>query len=135
MSKPPSNKHDTKLSRSLSKVLRHRAKELGFTISTDGYIPVDAILTSSDSFKRYNVTDIQRVVEANDKQRFRLCHRYITRNLEKHTNTKNHNHWEWKNYSFVPNQSENNLSINEKFNKRQDDSKVHILTMKTICQF
>jgi len=133
MSKQSSNnnKHDTKLSRSLSKVLRHRAKELGFTISTDGYIPVNALL-SFDYFQRYNVSDIQRVVNDNDKQRFRLCHRIIIRKkiLQDAKNAKNGKKvWEWRDYSFVPPDQEQQLETNTNNN----DTNKALITEKVLC--
>lgn len=66
------------LSHSLSWVLRHKAVELGFTMSSDGYVPVDEILNSiHPKFRtvdgpRYTVDDIRNVVEACEKQRYKL---------------------------------------------------------------
>lgn len=63
--------HDSKLSRLLSRVLRHSAMQDGFRIDTAGYIVVDGLLKDG-RFERYNVDDVRRVVEDNDKQRFSL---------------------------------------------------------------
>lgn len=62
-----------KLSHSLSWALRHQALAIGLTILPDGYVPVDEILNSTHpKLKGATVEEIQKVVEKNDKQRFRL---------------------------------------------------------------
>ena len=63
--------HDVKLSKLLSRLLRHRPQ--GLVMQPDGYVRVSK-LVQLDGFKRYEVADIVRVVEANDKQRFSLIH-------------------------------------------------------------
>ena len=72
--------HDVTLSKALSYVLRHAAPSLGLEISSDGYVPVDDLLSLNhpkfrdrqSGRQRYSVDDVIRVVEANDKQRFKL---------------------------------------------------------------
>lgn len=72
--------HDVTLSKALSYVLRHAAPSLGLEISSDGYVPVDDVLSLNhpkfrdrqSGRQRYSVDDVIRVVEANDKQRFKL---------------------------------------------------------------
>ena len=75
------NSPDVQLSKSLSWVLRHAASSLGLKLSSDGYIPLHNILIlnhprfckgGKDSQPKYTVEDVVRVVENNDKQRFRL---------------------------------------------------------------
>lgn len=62
-----------KLSHSLSWALRHQALAIGLTILPDGYVPVDEILSSTHpKLKGATLEEIRRVVENNDKQRFRL---------------------------------------------------------------
>ncbi|KAL3800781.1 hypothetical protein HJC23_001618 [Cyclotella cryptica] len=90
---------DVELSKSLSWVLRHTAPSLGLRPASDGYIPVEDVLSlnhprfrkgstaksrnaadaavgssSNDTChdRKYTVDDVIRVVENNDKQRFRL---------------------------------------------------------------
>jgi 2'-phosphotransferase len=69
---------DVQLSKSLSWLLRHTAPSLGLHPTSDGYISVDEILSlDHPRFRRgkdakYTVQDVRRVVENNDKQRFRL---------------------------------------------------------------
>jgi 2'-phosphotransferase len=63
--------HDVKLSKMLSRLLRHRPQ--GLVMQPDGYVKVSKLL-QLDGFKRYEVADIVCVVEANDKQRFSLIH-------------------------------------------------------------
>ena len=71
---------DIKLSKTLSWVLRHSALRLGLVISPDGYIPVEAILsTPVRNLNTYQEDDIIRVVDSNKKQRFTLCNRRIVR--------------------------------------------------------
>jgi 2'-phosphotransferase len=72
--------HDITLSKALSYVLRHAAPSLGLEISSDGYVPVDDVLSLNhpkfrdrqSGRQRYSVDDVIRVVEVNDKQRFKL---------------------------------------------------------------
>jgi len=75
------NSPDVQLSKSLSWVLRHAASSLGLQLSSDGYIPLQNILTlnhprfckgGKEGQPKYTVEDVIRVVENNDKQRFRL---------------------------------------------------------------
>lgn len=63
-----------KLSHALCWVLRHSARELGLPITADGYVPVQDILSCKHSKIRQGWTtdDIVKVVETNDKQRFKL---------------------------------------------------------------
>lgn len=77
--------HDVQLSKSLSWVLRHAAPSLGLKLSSDGFVPVQNILQlnhprfckgkskkDTPPQPKYTVEDVIRVVENNDKQRFRL---------------------------------------------------------------
>ena len=77
--------HDVQLSKSLSWVLRHAAPSLGLKLSSDGFVPVQNILQlnhprfckgkskkDAPPQPKYTVEDVIRVVENNDKQRFRL---------------------------------------------------------------
>ena len=64
-----SNKRLIKLSRKLSKLLRHDPRNLN--ISSDGYVKVLDILKLTD-FNQYKIIDIVSVVKNNDKQRFSL---------------------------------------------------------------
>lgn len=62
---------DVRLSKSLSYVLRHGANQMGFQMSPDGFIPLDDLL-AHPQFRSYSVDDVKRVVETNEKQRFKL---------------------------------------------------------------
>lgn len=67
------NDPDTRLSRFLSKVLRHQAKEFGLDISSDGYVCVSDMLNLQFlKSSKTTVEDIKRVVENNDKKRYTL---------------------------------------------------------------
>lgn len=68
---PPKSNNLKKLSHSLSAILRHRAIEVGLTITPDGYVVVEELL-GLPQFQRYQVDDIHQVVRSNDKQRFKL---------------------------------------------------------------
>ena len=64
--------HDTRLSRQLSKLLRHRLHDAGLTdcLRPDGFVPVDRVLACLP--EGATVDALRRVVEDNDKQRFAL---------------------------------------------------------------
>jgi 2'-phosphotransferase len=65
-----------KLSHALSWALRHQAIAIGLTITPDGYVPVDEILTSTHpKLQGATLEEIQKVVETNDKQRYGLAQR------------------------------------------------------------
>lgn len=70
---------DIQLSKSLSWVLRHAAPSVGLQLSPDGFVPLAEILAlhhprfrTKDGKPKYAMEDVIRVVENNDKQRFRL---------------------------------------------------------------
>ncbi len=88
MNKKSNKKNKTvALSKALSWITRHGAPKLNLPISTDGYIPVKAILKcQARNMHTYSVEDILHVVETNDKQRFKLCQKHVmweTRGKEK----------------------------------------------------
>jgi len=61
------------LSRSLSWALRHHAPSLGLKMSSDGYVPVDDLLTCGHPrFCSWTEEDVRRVVANNSKQRYSL---------------------------------------------------------------
>lgn len=62
---------DIRLSKSLSYVLRHGASQMGFQMSTDGFVFLEDLL-AHPQFRSCSVNDVKRVVETNDKQRFKL---------------------------------------------------------------
>ena len=76
---------DVQLSKSLSWVLRHSARSLGLRPLPDGYVPVrDVLALDHPRFRdrrsgrrRYGAEDVVRVVEGNDKRRFRLEYRDV----------------------------------------------------------
>lgn len=62
---------DISLSKALSWILRHGAIKEGLIITEEGFVAVDEILKHK-SFRNYQLSDIQRVVAENEKQRFAL---------------------------------------------------------------
>lgn len=62
---------DVRLSKSLSYVLRHGANQMGFQMSTDGFLFLEDLL-AHPQFSSYSMDDVKRVVQTNDKQRFKL---------------------------------------------------------------
>lgn len=76
------NTKDIQLSKSLSWLLRHGAVREGFRLSPEGYLDVNEILLNKTFRGKYNITDIERVVKNNDKQRFKLRHNPSTNRLE-----------------------------------------------------
>jgi 2'-phosphotransferase len=72
-------KHDRTLSKALSWALRHSAPSLKLTVSTDGYVPISAILSlKARKFNTYTEDDIVQVAQSNDKKRFRVDTKYVT---------------------------------------------------------
>lgn len=59
------------LSKRLSYILRHGAIEHGLTVEPDGYIMLDKLMKLSQ-FSGFSLTDVQYVVEHNEKKRFSL---------------------------------------------------------------
>lgn len=72
---------DVKLSKSLSWLLRHGAAKEGLTFDSGGFIDVNKILRLKQ-FRNYSETDIQRVVETNDKKRFTLRYKNDNNTLQ-----------------------------------------------------
>ena len=71
---------DKALSHALSWALRHAALSIGLKMSSDGFVPLEDILTSSHPrFAQHSWTeaDVRRVVAQSDKQRFRLEQRTV----------------------------------------------------------
>ncbi|XP_017263672.1 tRNA 2'-phosphotransferase 1 isoform X2 [Kryptolebias marmoratus] len=62
---------DVRLSKALCYVLRHGASQMGFQMGTDGFLFVEDLL-AHPHFRSYTLEDVERVVETNDKQRFKL---------------------------------------------------------------
>jgi 2'-phosphotransferase len=64
---------EIKISKYLSYLLRHGAKEKNLQMSIDGFVEVNSILnlTQSKSYK-INLEIIKKIVETNDKKRFEL---------------------------------------------------------------
>lgn len=62
---------DTRLSKSLSWILRHGAIKMGFSIDQGGFLDVADILMF-DNFRGFTVDDVKRVVSADLKQRYTL---------------------------------------------------------------
>ncbi|KAJ8145137.1 hypothetical protein OY671_001780 [Metschnikowia pulcherrima] len=73
MSAPDPKKRDILISKSLSYLLRHGAEKEKLPIDASGWVPVNAVL-SNNKLKSHKATfeDLQRIVENNEKQRFRL---------------------------------------------------------------
>lgn len=60
-----------KLSKALSYALRHGALKLGLPMGADGFVPLHGLL-QLPQFRSFSIEDVQRVVDANEKQRFTL---------------------------------------------------------------
>lgn len=74
----PSVAYRKKLSKALSWVLRHSAPQLNLTLSTDGYVPIKALLScNARNLNSYTLDNIKEVVKLNDKQRFRIGNKMI----------------------------------------------------------
>ena len=62
---------DVRLSKLLSKILRHQAESLGIPMGTDGYVLISDLF-KLQQFRPHTIDDIRRVVENCAKQRFEL---------------------------------------------------------------
>lgn len=75
--KSKKNKNRT-LSKALSWVLRHSAPQLKLNLSSDGYVPLAALLSCpARKLNTYTIEDVREVVETNDKQRFKLDNKIV----------------------------------------------------------
>uniref|UniRef100_A0A9J8ANP9 2'-phosphotransferase n=1 Tax=Cyprinus carpio carpio TaxID=630221 RepID=A0A9J8ANP9_CYPCA len=66
-------KRDVRLSKSLSYALRHGANKMGLQMNSDGFVFVEDLL-AHQQFRSFSPEDVKRVVDTNNKQRFKLCH-------------------------------------------------------------
>jgi RNA:NAD 2'-phosphotransferase (TPT1/KptA family) len=66
------HKSDRALGKWLSWLLRHGAVNEGLSIDTDGFVDVTDIEQHGGFCGKFTVSDIQRIVSENDKQRFTL---------------------------------------------------------------
>ena len=60
-----------KLSKSLSRALRHDAVKMGLNIGSDGRVALTELLNNR-AFRGYSVADVEKVVEENNKKRFEI---------------------------------------------------------------
>lgn len=65
------NNDDVRWSHALARLLRHRIKEEGLTMTSDGYVQVKDVL-SLQQFNGCTMDKIQHIVDNNDKQRFSM---------------------------------------------------------------
>ncbi|XP_052058809.1 uncharacterized protein LOC127699109 [Mytilus californianus] len=65
-------KSDFQLSKSLSYILRHGAERQGYKMMPGGFLYVEDILKKQNNLRDYDLEDVQRIVETNDKQRFHM---------------------------------------------------------------
>lgn len=73
MSAPSPEKREYLISKSLSYLLRHAAIKEKLPIDAQGWVPVSAVLRNNRlKSLRASQQDIERIVESNDKQRFKL---------------------------------------------------------------
>ncbi len=67
--------NDVRLSKLLSLVLRHRPETIGVTLDENGWLPIPELLTAlAANGHEMTRSELHRVVEANDKQRFVIDH-------------------------------------------------------------
>lgn len=67
-------RHDVRLSKALSKLLRHKAQEEGVKINKDGWAGLDDVLkyVNANLDTQYTPHDVNEMVKLNDKKRFDL---------------------------------------------------------------
>ncbi|CAL1126665.1 unnamed protein product [Cladocopium goreaui] len=80
----------TVLSKKLSYVLRHGAKQLDLSITNGGFVSVNELLAIRDLFGNVQAEDLLEVVESSnsEKQRYELIHEedgWLIRATTKHT--------------------------------------------------
>lgn len=68
---PPPDRKNEAISRALTKILRHTAKDIGLPIDAKGLVPISEIL-ALPKFKGCTVADIRAIVKDCSKQRFRI---------------------------------------------------------------
>ena len=122
---------DVQLSKSLSWVLRHSAPSLGLKLSSDGFVPVEHILTlnharfrKGNGQTKYSVEDVIRVVENNDKKRFRLEYKDNDDICTKRNNTANAS-------KLSSSLDQNTTSINNTAIVKGEDDETH--NNKVLC--
>jgi putative RNA 2'-phosphotransferase len=66
-----SKNEDTRVSKFLSLVLRHKPEEIGLQLNDEGWVPIEDLINNSKR-KGFELTVelIKRIVEDNDKKRF-----------------------------------------------------------------
>ncbi|AAS53710.1 AFR339Wp [Eremothecium gossypii ATCC 10895] len=73
MPAPDPARRDVLISKSLSYLLRHGALKEQLPIDSDGYVPVSAVLAHNRlKSHRCSFSDLQRIVENNEKKRFHM---------------------------------------------------------------
>jgi 2'-phosphotransferase len=80
------------LSHTLSWILRHKAIELGLTMTPDGFVQVKEILDCQHPRIRgrhWNIDHVRQVVETNDKQRYKIDMKPASQFQKKSTNDLN----------------------------------------------
>lgn len=66
-------KTEIRLSKFLSRILRHRPQALGLTLDGEGWADIDELISAANEHGRsLTRQDIERVVATNDKQRFTI---------------------------------------------------------------
>ncbi|XP_071160697.1 uncharacterized protein [Mytilus edulis] len=65
-------KSDIQLSKALSFILRHGAERQGYKMMPGGFLYVDEILKKQNNLRDYDLEDVKRIVETNDKKRFHM---------------------------------------------------------------
>ncbi|CAK9100308.1 unnamed protein product, partial [Durusdinium trenchii] len=75
-----------RISKALSKILRHKAVALGIRIRDDGFCPVEELLCLAElRALRCSLTDIEEIVRTDQKQRFQLQGSSLLRAVNGHT--------------------------------------------------
>lgn len=65
------HKDRVRLSKFLSRILRHAPEELGLTLEPGGWVPIDTLLAAAPAAGvRLTVEQLREIVETSDKQRF-----------------------------------------------------------------
>jgi putative RNA 2'-phosphotransferase len=70
---PPDERRTVKVSKYLSKHLRHRPDHIGVTLDANGWVEIDALMrAAAEHGFRFSRSELDHVVASNDKRRFTI---------------------------------------------------------------
>ena len=65
-----------RLSKTISHALRHKPEDYGLRLDTEGWVPIDELLSAlrrrRDAWQQISTTDLERIIAESEKQRFEV---------------------------------------------------------------